>query len=352
MGIGFNGRTERTDPRSPGMPGSWSVGATPASGQPNRAAPAQPLLPATSAAVPIGNIPADVGGLLRGATEYRGKFRQLQERIDQLQSLVATRTRQEDEFNNYTGTLAKSRHDLAALRDEFGTQLRLLELNLADAKQALDAAVRKRDMAKILHERGIAPVSELADADRAVEAAQNALERAQTVLDLYRKIELPPDIEEPNPADPSSSTQVAPPLEGTRLSDAVHQFNVRNAEQPQSKDQPPLTDDEVVAAIRWATMHREKLPLSAEELAALNNIAGLRLMLKGWDLQLTTDVPYNPTERFETWIVRLVLDREGADDYTLTIRERVLRWHPDAAVVQCCHSGPECDAAGGGHQGV
>ena len=95
------------------------------------------------------------------------------------------------------GLSEKVRQDLAALRDEFDTQVRLLELNLADAKQALDAAVGKRDMAKILHERGIAPVSELADAERAVEAAQNALERAQTVLDLYRKIELPSEKEEP-----------------------------------------------------------------------------------------------------------------------------------------------------------
>ena len=105
--------------RSPGMPGSSPVGATPASGQPNQAAPAQPLLPATSPAAPVGNMPADVGGLLRSATEYRGKFRQLQEKNRRAPVPGSHTHRQEDEFNNYTGTLAKSRHDLAALRDEF-----------------------------------------------------------------------------------------------------------------------------------------------------------------------------------------------------------------------------------------
>ena len=64
--------------RTSGKPGATPAGATPASGQPNQAAPAQPLLPATSPAAPVGNMPADVGGLLRSATEFRGKFRQLQ----------------------------------------------------------------------------------------------------------------------------------------------------------------------------------------------------------------------------------------------------------------------------------
>ena len=309
-----------------GMPASRPPAGTPASGQPNQASSGQPLQPAAPASGPSGELAADMGGLLRSATEYRGKFRQLQESIDELRPLVASRTRQEDEFNDYTGNLQKSRHALAALRDEFEAQVRLLEVNLADAKEGLDAASRKREMTKAMYDNGMLHISELANEDRAVATAKHALERAQTVLELYRKIEPPSGDEQPDPTARSNSAQAPAPMEGTRLSDAVHQFNVRNAEHSQSKDQPLLTDDEVVASICWATMHRDDAPLSDEEFAALQNIAEMRIMPKGWELQLTTEVPYNPTERFETWIVRLVLDREDADDYTLTIRERVLRW--------------------------
>ena len=93
--------------RDPGMPGSWPVGATPASGQPNQASSGQPPLPAAPASGPSGELAADMGGLLRSATEYRGKFRQLQERIDELRSLVATRTRQDGRIQQLHGDADK-----------------------------------------------------------------------------------------------------------------------------------------------------------------------------------------------------------------------------------------------------
>ena len=180
------------------------------------------------------------------------------------------------------------------LRDEFEAQVRLLEVNLADAKEGLDAASRKREMTKTMYDNGMLHISELANEDRAVATAKHALERRKPCSNCTGKSSRPPVTRQPDPTARSNSAQAPAPMEGTRLSDAVHQFNVRNAEHSQSKDQPPLTDDEVVAAIRWATMHRDESPLSDEEFAALQNIAEMRIMPKGWELQLTTEVPYNP----------------------------------------------------------
>lgn len=194
--------------RAPGMPGSYPANALPPANVPETAqtAPAAPAM--------LREVPTDTSGILRRATEFQAEFRKLQETIDGHLASLERRSSTDVHGRNISQYgLAKARQELAALRAEFDTQVRLLELNVADAKQALDAAVRKRDLTKSLHERGVVPVSELADVERAVSAAQHALERAETILDLYRKIELPTGNEEPKPADPPGSTRQSP--EGT-----------------------------------------------------------------------------------------------------------------------------------------
>lgn len=188
--------------RAPGMPGSYPANALPPANVPETAqtAPAAPAM--------LREVPTDTSGILRRATEFQAEFRKLQETIDGHLASLERRSSTDVHGRNISQYgLAKARQELAALRAEFDTQVRLLELNVADAKQALDAAVRKRDLTKSLHERGVVPVSELADVERAVSAAQHALERAETILELYRKVELPTGNEEPKPTDPTGSTQ-------------------------------------------------------------------------------------------------------------------------------------------------
>lgn len=190
--------------RAPGLPGSYPVGAAPPANVPQ----ATPTAPATPAM--LREMPADTSGILRRATEFQTEFRKLQETIGgKLQTLKRT-SPTDDLYRLYEYNLTKARQELAALRAEFDTQVRLLELNVAEGKQALDAAIRKRDLTKSAYERGILPVSELADVERAVGAAQHALERAEAILDLYRKVELPTNNDEPKPADPTGATRQSP----------------------------------------------------------------------------------------------------------------------------------------------
>ena len=60
------------------------------------------------------------------------------------------------------------------------------------------------------------------------------------------------------------------------LAEAIRVFNARAANDPIGKNQPPLTQDEVIAAITWALLNPEKLPVSDETLEALKNITGSR----------------------------------------------------------------------------
>jgi hypothetical protein len=184
------------------MPGSRPTTIQPPANVP-QATPSSP-----TAAPVLREIPAETSGILRRATEFQAEFRKLQETIvDRLSQLQRTSASDEIGRLAHGQELASVRRELAALRAEFETQVRLLELNMSDARQALDSAVRKRDLAKSHHESGVVPIRELMDAERAMETAQHALERAEAIVDLYRKIELPSDGEDPKSADATAPTK-------------------------------------------------------------------------------------------------------------------------------------------------
>ncbi|MDQ3623423.1 MAG: thioredoxin family protein, partial [Verrucomicrobiota bacterium] len=89
------------------------------------------------------------------------------------------------------------------------------------------------------------------------------------------------------------------------LDAAVRELNEHAAADPIGKAQPPLTEDAVIAAIRWELLNREKLEVSDGTARVLEAIPQTRALPKG--LTLETDQGYEPNDRvtFEAWAVRL-----------------------------------------------
>jgi hypothetical protein len=110
----------------------------------------------------------------------------------------------------------------------------------------------------------------------------------------------------------------------TSLADAVKAFNERALENPIGKDQPPLTEAEVIAAIRWSDLHRKALPVSEEEYRAFLNIAETRRLPKGSEFEVLTGFEPNQEVVFDAWSVRIRMPKQNGT-YAFGIRERMIR---------------------------
>lgn len=89
------------------------------------------------------------------------------------------------------------------------------------------------------------------------------------------------------------------------LTDAVNAFNRRAAEDSIGKDQPPLTEDAVIAAIRWEMLDRKKLLVSEETFRILGEITETRSLPKGFELEKQRGYEPNDQVTFDVWSVRL-----------------------------------------------
>src|SRR4051794_3922125 len=89
------------------------------------------------------------------------------------------------------------------------------------------------------------------------------------------------------------------------LAEAVRAFNQRAAEDSIGKDQPALTEDSVIAAIRWETRDRKKLLISDQTFRTVEEITRTRALPKGFELEKQRG--YEPDDRttFDVWSVRL-----------------------------------------------
>ena len=76
------------------------------------------------------------------------------------------------------------------------------------------------------------------------------------------------------------------------LADAVQEFNQRAQKDATGKDQPALTEDEVVAAIRgWI---RERVPATDEVYKVYQTIADTKKLPEGATLEFTTKLTVSP----------------------------------------------------------
>lgn len=126
-------------------------------------------------------------------------------------------------------------------------------------------------------------------------------------------------------AKPEQSGSVKPDPAGSRqLSAVVQEFNQQQQLDPVGKGQPPLTDDEVVASVRWALLEKKIPGLSTEQLQQFREIAELRRFAAGWRLEFKTALDGEGQDRFQAWQVQLVLDQPGGTPFIHVIRTRLL----------------------------
>ena len=111
---------------------------------------------------------------------------------------------------------------------------------------------------------------------------------------------------------------------GRPLSDAVREFNALNADKPLNRDQPPLTDDEVVAAIRWTTLDRKSLLASDEEIQALLAVADHRVLPPKAQLRMGGETVTPGKGQASKVVIRLELESARGPAYRHVLREQYI----------------------------
>ena len=84
-----------------------------------------------------------------------------------------------------------ARRQLQSLRDEYQAQLRLLQLELDDAKLAFESAAKEHKRATQLEQQNIISSSELDRQKIAEGQARLRLQQLETLYELYRKVGQP-----------------------------------------------------------------------------------------------------------------------------------------------------------------
>ncbi len=77
------------------------------------------------------------------------------------------------------------------VRDELAAQITLLKVELDDAQSAHDSALAAANRLRQLVERGVVPTTEFETAEREAERTRGRLRKAQTLLELYLKVDPP-----------------------------------------------------------------------------------------------------------------------------------------------------------------
>lgn len=109
------------------------------------------------------------------------------------------------------------------------------------------------------------------------------------------------------------------------LEEAVDKFNQKSQETKIGKDQPPLTVDEVIAAIRaW---DRKKIPASDKVYEAYQKIAESRVLPDKAEFDFMTGFT-NDRFEFDVWWVNLSISTGPKSGYGFRIREQILSSRP------------------------
>ena len=110
---------------------------------------------------------------------------------------------------------------------------------------------------------------------------------------------------------------------GTELDIAIETFNQQATEDPIGAQQPPLTHEEVVAAIRF--WDRDDHPeVSDAMVARFKHIAVSNRMPASAAFETITAFDPGGDFVFDTWSVRIRIKRPNGSSYAFVIRERVL----------------------------
>ena len=111
--------------------------------------------------------------------------------------------------------------------------------------------------------------------------------------------------------------------QSTSLADAVRDFNADNEKRGQGQDQPPLTEEEVLKAIKRSDWKRDVPDVSEREFAAFKAVAETRRLPKGAELEVLTGLQPDAFTLIQLWSIRInmpALER-AAGTVGFTIRD-------------------------------
>lgn len=118
-----------------------------------------------------------------------------------------------------------------------------------------------------------------------------------------------------------------PANQATPLAQAVKAFNDGALRHPDGMAQPPLTEDEVVAAIRFWRPEKDS-PVSEELLKTFKRIAETRKLPGTAEFEHLAGCTPGDGYTYEVWWVRLALKRPDGSSYAFPIREQMIRCRP------------------------
>jgi hypothetical protein len=104
---------------------------------------------------------------------------------------------------------------------------------------------------------------------------------------------------------------------------AVNAFNAKASREPIGQDQSPLTEAEVLAAIRYWKRPKES-PVSDELHDAFKRIAETRMLPANADFEFLTGYDPGGAFVFDVWSVRIRMSRPDGSSYAFVIRERLV----------------------------
>lgn len=115
-------------------------------------------------------------------------------------------------------------------------------------------------------------------------------------------------------------------VHGKLLSEIISEFNKAQRQDAIGKNEPLLTDDEVVAAIRWIVeRERKKYELSDSEWLSLQTIAQTRIMPANWEIKSNKLIKFGKNQ-ITSWTVNLVLHRANDETLVLALRNRAIEY--------------------------
>ncbi|MCA9125136.1 MAG: serine/threonine protein kinase [Planctomycetaceae bacterium] len=111
--------------------------------------------------------------------------------------------------------------------------------------------------------------------------------------------------------------------DSTPLAVAIRDFNKR-CRTIDGSPQPPLTEDEVVAAIEYWSSRREKVPVTNLDFATFQRIATTRTLPKNTQLDLITHFLPGDGNRYSIWMVRIRVPTSDGGNYAFTVRKQFI----------------------------
>jgi hypothetical protein len=132
----------------------------------------------------------------------------------------------------------------------------------------------------------------------------------------YKQIQQPAA---PDPSPGSDAGQAAT----NPLSDAIAQFNRTALEHPIGKNQPPLTEDEVITALRWK-IETENGITPSQTGDQLIRVVKNRTLPAGARLNFATMLDGVDGERFKAWVIELRLPDAEGNELVHVIRRQLI----------------------------